>query len=295
MNILISYRHFPVAIGRYIHWALEMLGHRVMSAGPYSNGTIPWGPKFYYKDHKFPPTVETPDVERFPLSVVLEKLPVQPDIVIQAGDVFYLEGKSPVKNIIIATDPHAVDYHPRLMYADAFVSMQHHYALQYPNAHWMPYAYDQNIHVKMDKKILCDVCFCGLQYSHRVETVDKMREHGLRVFSTLGLIYDDYVKAYASGKIAFSYSSKLDLPARFWEGMAMGKMVLQSRVPDLALLPFKDGVHYVGFSSKDEAVEKALYYSTHDDEREKIAAMGNEMVLPHTYSARMKTLFDEIL
>jgi hypothetical protein len=269
-----------------------------MTAGPYSGGTIPWGPQFYYKDYKMPPTVETPDVEHFSLMQVWDKLPEKPDLVIQAGDVFWLDGKPPVKNIIIATDPHCVNYHPRLVDADYFVSMQDYYIKEYTNISipiiWMPYAYDNNIHKKLDKKIFSDVVMCGLQYSHRVELAEQMRKKGLRVFSTLGLIYDDYVKAYNAGAIALSYSSKQDLPARFWEGLAMGRLVLQNRVPDLEKIPLKEGVDYIGFSSINEAVEKAVYYTEHKDEAEKIALSGYEKVKPHTYTRRVKKLLEKI-
>ena len=154
MNVLIHYRHFPMSIGRYIHWALENLGHSVMSAGSYSYGKIPWGDQYYYPQYKIPPLIVLPDVNEYPLEDVIWRLPVKPDLVIQAGDTQWLTGKSPVKNIIVATDPHVLDYHPRLTHADYFVSMQKYCLPQYEKGIWMPYGYDEYIHreLKRDNK-----------------------------------------------------------------------------------------------------------------------------------------------
>jgi hypothetical protein len=159
-------------------------------------------------------------------------------------------------------------------------------------ATWLPYAYDPYLHVKQNLDQEYDVVFSGLQYEHRVEALEAMKAAGLRVNSTLGLIYYEYVNEYNKGKIAFNYSSKKDLPARFWEGLAMGRMMLTNKVPDLDLLEFKDGVDYVGFTTVSEAVEKAKYYAEHDAERIKIAQSGYEKVKPHTYQERCKKLLE---
>lgn len=287
MKILIHGRHFPVAMFRFFDWAFRDLGHEVFSIGPYSAGRIPWG-DFYFPEHTFPPNLTTIEAS-LPIDEVLKHIPFKPDMIFQAADTIYLTGKSPVLNVILATDPHAIDYTDRLKYADLALFMQKCYMPD--GAYHIPYAYDDNIHHFLPgTKEVYDVVLSGLQYAHRVEAVNKMREKGLNVLNTLGLIYEDYVHAYNQGKIAFSYSSKNDLPARFWEGLAMKRMVLQSRVPDLEEIDFKDGVDYVGFSSIEEAVEKAVYYSKHDSERIKIAENGYLKVKPHTYKQRCKTI-----
>lgn len=292
---LINYRHFPVAMGRYIHWALENLGHTVFSVGEYSGGYIPWGKQYYYPEYKMPPNLAIPATERYPLSSVLSAIEFKPDLIIQAGDVSFLEGKSPVPNIIIATDPHAVDYTPRLVHADRFVLMQETYRSKYPKADWMPYGYDADIHRWLRKYPVYDVVFCGLQYQHRIETLDRLKSLGYSVSYGLGLIYDDYVNKYNDGKIAFNWSSKDDLPARFWEGLAMHNLVVTNRVPDLKLFPdLKEDRDYVAFSTQDEAVSKIEYYLKNEDKAAKIAASGYKKVQPHTYTNRVKKLLKEL-
>lgn len=281
MRILMHFRHFPVAMGRFFHWAFEELGHEVFTVGPYSNGTIPWG-DFYYPDYKFPPNYQLPEAV-VSVNEVLGKIPFKPDLILQAGDTIWMDGKAPVPNFILATDPHALDYTPRLKNADEFITMQKHY---FPDKAWVPYAYDANIHKNLDLEAEHDVVFCGLQYTHRMEVLSAMQSAGLKVFNALGLIYEDFVKTYNQGLIAFNFSSKEDLPARFWEGLAMGRLVLTSRVPDLAELEFVEDKDYIAFSSLEEAVEKAKFYVKNPNLGKKIATGGFKKVKKHKYTER---------
>lgn len=283
MKILIHFRHFPVAMGRWFDWTLRDMGHEVFSVGNYNGGKIPWGDQFDYPQYAFPPDYEIPEIN-YPVNSLLKEIPFKPGVIIQAGDVVYLTGKAPCKNVVLMTDPHAVDYKPRLEFADHAFNMQDFYRT--PDQTWIPYAYYPPIHkhIKLGQKY--DVVFSGLQYEHRKDALEKMKQAGLNVLSTLGLIYDEYVQAYNEGLIAFNWSSKQDLPARFWEGLAMGRLVLTNRVPDLEKLPFQDGVDFVGFSTVEEAVEKAVYYSKHSEEANKIAMSGHLKVSSHTYKTR---------
>jgi hypothetical protein len=286
MKILMHFRHFPVAMGRFIHWGLQDLGHEVYTVGPYSAGRIPWG-DFYYPDYKFPPNFSLQE-SNVSVTEVLKKIDFKPDAILQAGDSIWMEGKAPIPNFVLATDPHVVDYEPRREFADRVFSMQKHYAQ--PNDIYIPYAYAPYIHKVTGDKEKYDVVLCGLQYEHRLQAIEAMRAKNLSVFNSLGLVYEDYTKAYNKGKIAFVYSSKEDLPARFWEGLAMRRMVLVNRVPDLNEFNFKEDEDYVGFSSIEEAVEKAVYYAKHDRLRIKIAESGYKKVKPHTYAERARRI-----
>ena len=290
MKILIHGRHFPVAMFRWFHWAFENLGHEVYTVGPYSAGTIPWG-DFYYPSHKFPPNMVLPETNVY-LPDVLKRIPFKPDFILQAGDSIWMEGPSSVPNYILATDPHVVDYTQRLLNADGYFYM-HNYCKP-EKAKWIPYAYDPDIHVKKKKPKKYDIVFCGLHYEHRVRAIEAFKKEGMKVFNALGLIYDDYADKYAEGTIAFNWSSKEDLPARFWEGLAMGKLVLTSRVPDLDLLEFEDGVDYVGFSSLEEAVEKAKFYLKNPKLSLQLSRSGYEKVKPHTYMKRAQEIIDNL-
>ena len=63
----------------------------------------------------------------------------------------------------------------------------------------------------------------------------------------LGHIYEEYTKLYNSGMIAFNWSSKQDLPARFWEGLGCAAVFLPIESPILHDVPLEEGVDYIAF------------------------------------------------
>ena len=298
MKIAIFYRHFPVAMGRYIHWGLEDAGHEVFSVGPYSRGKIPWAESLYYPQYKFPPDLELPDNQILPMSHVLKGIRKQgfkPDMIIQEADLYFLEGKADIPNILLGTDPHVVNYEPHLTNVDYYFSLQKNYMGEGKNRGWMPYGYDRNIHVYQPQQtIKYNVVFCGLQYTHRKDALRAISDRGYKVFCGLGYVYDDYVSLYNQGMIAFNWSSKDDLPARFWEGLAMKRCVLTNRVPDLKEFDLEEGVDYLGFSTKGEAVEKADFYLKRPELLFKIADNGYKKVKPHHWTNRVKKMLQEV-
>lgn len=293
MKILIHGRAFPVAMWRWFDWSLRDMGHEVFSVGNYNGGKIPWGDQFDYPQYAFPPDHQIPEGD-YPIEALLKEIDFKPDVIIQAADTIYLTGKAPCKNVILETDPHAVDYTPRLQYADHVFCMQDCYKL--PGQTWIPYGWYPPIHKYISNTHMAyDVVFSGLQYDHRKTALEAMQAAGLNVLTTLGLVYDEYVQVYNSGLIAFNWSSKNDLPARFWEGMAMGRLVLTNKVPDMALLPhLKDGVHYVTFDSVENAVEKAKYYVENPLLARKIGLAAMEAIQYDTYYERCATMIKVI-
>lgn len=284
MKILIHFRHYPVAMGRFFDWAFRDLGHEVFSVGNYSEGKIPWGDQFDFPQYAFPPDYELPEMN-YPIEKLLRQIPFKPDMIFQAADTLFLTGKAPVPNFILMTDPHAVDYTPRFEFADKVFNMQFTYMKD--GQIWVPYAYYPPIHkVLPNVEKQYDVVLSGLQYPHRIETMEKMKNAGLNVVNGLGIIYDEYVQLYNQARMSLCYPSKEDLPARFWEGLAMKTLVLCKRIPELHQLEFVDGLDYVGFDTPEEAVEKALYYKAHPEEAENIAQLGYEKVKWHTYHER---------
>lgn len=299
MKILIHYRAFPMALGRYFDWALRDLGHEVFTVGCYYGGKIPWGENFDFPQYAFPPDLEIPEMESFPIEAVINRMSWYPDMVLQASDVTYLSGKPTCPNVILATDPHSVNYLPRLKEATHFACMQKFYMDRYSfkNKFWIPYAYAPDIHRRLpnvEKKY--DVVFIGLQYDNRVKTLDAMKNKGLNVFSTLGLLFDEYNQKYNEGKIAFNWSSKDDLPARFWEGLAMGNCVLTNAQEELKNI--KDMISpdcYVTYNGVEDAVSKAQDLISSGKWKE-IADRGYEAVTKgkNTYQDRCNQLIKEV-
>jgi len=297
MRILIFYRHFPVAMGRYIHWGLEQAGHKVVSVGPYSWGKIPWGEFSYPKKYWYPPYLEMFDLPEQPITNLFDLVEHNKlgkfDLLIQAADNIFLTGQAPIPQILIGTDPHVIDYRPHLGNVDYYVSMQKYYSE--PGDVWMPYGYDPKIHLyHPDTPVEYDVVFCGLQYEHRLNFLRSVADAGYRVYSGLGDIYEDYVNLYNQGIIAFNWSSKEDLPARFWEGLAMRRLVLTNRVPDLNELEFKEDEDYLAFSTIEEAVDKVKIIMNKPHLLDKIAQNGYLKVRPHTYANHLKKMLKEV-
>jgi len=296
MNVAIFYKHYPMAMGRYIHWGLEQAGHEVLSLGPWSKGEIPWeGVDRYPEKYWYPPTVETPDTPVIKMEDVFDtfkKADIKPDLLIQAADTYYISGKAPIPHIVIGTDPHVINYNLPKQHADKYFSMQFHY--KEPDDGWMPYGFDPTLYGYFPNvKKEYDVVLCGLQYDHRKRVLSRVADKGFKVFSGIGHIYDEYVQLYNSAPIAFNWSSQLDLPARFWEGLAMRRCVVTNRVPDLRKFDFVDGEDYVGYDGEDEAVEKITELLKNPQEMERIAENGYKKVQPHTFKARVEKMLEE--
>lgn len=290
MKILMHHRHFPVSMGRYLKRALRKLGHEVFSVGsidPRGPEYVIWSPGGYpqYVDA---PALVTPEVPSYPLDEVLRSISFSPEAIIQMGDVTWLEGKAPVPNVIVMTDPHCVDYHPRLAHADLQICMQDHYRDLYPGSFWVPYAYDEEFHYFIPGEPReYDAVLIGLQYDNRVAVIERLRGMGHRVYRALGDLFHEGTRIYNRSLIAFNWSSRMDLPARFYEGLAYKRLVVTNRVPDLLRAGFQEGVHYVDFQSEDEAVEKCAFYIGHPELAQAIAERGYQAVqTKHTWRAR---------
>lgn len=301
MKILMNYRCFPVAMGRYFHWAFERLGHEVFLVGeqdPRGPDIVPWGDGYSFSKYKNVPNLLIPYANMIQVQTVLDQIDFKPDILIQAGDISWLQGASPIPNIIIGTDPHVINYRPRLEYADKFYCMQdiymQPYKLEFPDKkmEWLPYAYDPTIHKKLDLEQKYDVVFIGLQYELRMKVLNALKEK-YKVFNELGIIYHESNEIYNQGLIAFNWSSQLDVPARIFEGMACGRLMVTNRLPDLAKLGFEEGLHYVGFDTAEEAIREIEYYIANPDKACEIAQRGHEAVKEHTWDARAQKIIEE--
>lgn len=165
-----------------------------------------------------------------------------------------------------------------------------------PNPIWLPHAFEPQAYPKFDiltKKY--DVCFVGHVNS-------KNREDALdRIFSEFPNFYygqqlfEAAARKYAESKICFNISMADDLIMRVFETMGTGSFLLTNWVPTIEEV-FEDGKHLVLYRSLDEAVDKARYYLSHDEERQKIAQAGYEEVIKnHTMQHRVNVILDTYL
>lgn len=174
---------------------------------------------------------------------------------------------------------------------------------------WLPHAVEPQAYPYIETLKKYDVAFIGHmqqdQPNHngfsRVQALDRLFKefpnfyYGSRHPAFPGKnLFEDAAHHFAESKIVFDISIRDDLNMRLFESMATGSMLLTNWLPTLSEL-FVDGKHLVTYKTLDEMVEKAKYYLTHDEERQKIAEAGKEEVLKnHTYKNRVETIFSVI-
>lgn len=170
----------------------------------------------------------------------------------------------------------------------------------YPNARWLPPAMEPLFHHKWDVfPESYDIAFIGSlggneAYNYRKQVVDNLNEKFKMLVTTCQP--QDYAKKLSQGKLLFNVLPVTDrepyINVRFVESMGIG-CLLQNYHPvlnDLAI----EGKHYIGFTSIEEAEEKARFYLTHDDARIKMANLARQHVLEnHTWFHRLRQIISD--
>lgn len=299
MKVVLSGIFYPMAILRYFEAALRRRKDvELFTVGPYTGQSIPWGggmtlPSKYAGMPDIPLTLSNGHSSFWPPPVFIEKkLPWQADLWLQIDAGWFLRGKPKHgKNIVVATDPHVLNYDMRRSFADTFYCMQTPYMKD--GDEYLPYAYDPIWHTPEDQPQNFDVCLIGLHYQQRSALVEALRARGLDVFYDLGPSFDEARALYNQAPIGLNWSSRQDLTARVFELLGMGRLAVVNRVPDLARF-FEDGVDLMAFDTMDEAIEKVLFYHDHPYEMHAIAASGHETVIPETWDARIETILEAV-
>ena len=157
---------------------------------------------------------------------------------------------------------------------------------------WLPHAVEPDAYPRRPTINRYDVSFIGnMNCWERVDFLDRMFKEFPNFFFGKRL-FEEAAEIFCSSKIVLNISIKDDINMRVFEALATGSLLLTNDIPNLDLL-FKDGVHLVTYKSTDEAVEKARYYITHEEERARIAQAGYEEVMKkHTYMHRLKKVME---
>jgi glycosyltransferase involved in cell wall biosynthesis len=284
-----------MAIAKYIEVALRRRDDvELFTVGPYSGTWIPWNsgmnllPKYAIQPNiPIPFNGQPPPV---PIAFIEKQLPWQPDLWLQVDAGWYLRGRpTHGKNVIVGTDPHCLDYSYQRSLADTFYCMQACYSK--PGDVYLPYAYDPKAHYPEEQPRNYDACLLGLHYENRERLVNELRKRGVNVLYDLGPVFDERRVLECQAPISLAWSSRDDLIARVFEGLAMGRLVVTNRVPDLSRF-FQEDEHLIAFSSLGEAVEKIMHYLNKPVEAEEIARAGREAVEPHTWDARVNQILE---
>jgi len=137
-----------------------------------------------------------------------------------------------------------------------------------------------------------DIAFVGhVNSENRVEFLDRMFKEFPNFFFGQRR-FQDAARIYKKSKICINVSMKDDLNMRVFEVMGAGGFLLTDYVSYMEEL-FEDGKHLVLYRSLDEAVDKAKYYLAHDEERDRIAQAGHELVMKyHTIDKRVDRILE---
>lgn len=268
ITVVLSGLNFPVTMMRFF-W--DAFGRRkdvdLFVVGPYFGNWIPWSyvgdppekgmtiPSKYVKvpDLPLPTTFSKSAISP---DIIADKLPKNIDLFLQVDAGWHFATRPPGKVVaLLETDPHVLKefYRKPKMYSDVTFCMQSNYMEE--KELYLPYAYDKELHKHLDVPKEHDFCLIGLHYPQRDALVDALKSRGYTVHYGIGEVYQDFVMQYNKSKVAISWSSRNDLPARVWEAIGMGIPLVCNRVPDLEKF-FAGGLHYMGFDTLDTAVHK---------------------------------------
>ena len=301
IKVVLSAIWYPLSIASYFWRAFEQREDiDLQVAGPFTGAWIPWehGMNLAQKYIKVPDIALPKETihQRIPSSVIEHQLPWTPDLWVQVDAGWHLSNKPSAKVVAhVQTDPHVIkqSYSLPKSYSDLNFCMQR-YCLELGEI-YLPYAADDTVHYPMpDVPKIYDTCLLGLHYPSRNSLVQRIQSHGLKVKYGIGEIFDEYRMAYNQSKIALSWSTLDDIPARFFEGMAMKLPVVSNIVPDIEKLGFIDGKDFMGFHSIDEADKKVQQLLKDDKLRDEIAENGYKKVMEkHLWKHRIEQILKE--
>lgn len=297
MKVVLSYIHYPMAMGKWFERALRRRDDiELFTVGPYTGAWIPWqGGMNLPVKYAIPPNLPLPangNLPTVPITWVEQQLPWQPDLWLQVDAGWYLRGRpAHGKNVFIGTDPHCLNYDAQRQLADTFYCMQTPYMKA--GDEYLPYAYDPTIHYPEEQPQNYDVCLIGLLYQEREMLINELKRKGLRVYYSIGPVFDEYREIYCQASIAINWSSQKDLCARVFEGMAMRRLVVANRVPDMDRL-FDEDKDLMAFSSLGEAVEKIMWAMEEKANILTVTEQGYKAVASHTWDARIETILNDL-
>jgi len=287
-----------MAILRYFEAAFKRRQDiELTTVGIYTGRSIPWGGGMVLAErYAQPPDIVLPKACRqgVPIQMALSKLDFVPDLWVQIDAGMWLKGRAPKKtqNVVVATDPHVLDYGGQRSSADKFFCMQKHYAKK--GDIYLPYAYDPIWHRPEVEPKRFDAALLGLHYATRSRWVSRLRAHGVRVKYELGPVFEEARTIYNQAKVGLNWSSREDLVARVFELAAMGLPLVTNNVPDLKEF-FTPHVDVRVFNSLEVATKLVRELLSDPDMAQEVAARGHQAVKPHTYDARVDQILKETI
>ena len=299
INVLFCGLFFPFALLSYFWRSLDRRDDvEVKTCGAFTGDYTPWFsgsrriPMRYVRqiDIPLPPNAVFPKWE----AIKPQLGDWKPNLVLTIDAGWRFSTKPDCLSATVATDSHVMSYTSSRKSCDYFFNLHNFYSQG--NDIRMAYACDQTVHYPDDTvSIDTDCCLVGLHYGHRDKLVNALRDRGRSVIYDIGPIFDEYRQLNCRAKIGLNWASRQDLNARFFEIMAMQRIPVMNRVPDTEFIGAKDGVHFLGFDTLEEAISQVDWALLHEEEAKQIAKNGREFVLAgHTYDDRVQTILETV-
>jgi hypothetical protein len=164
------------------------------------------------------------------------------------------------------------------------------------DAKWLPHAVEPQAYPNTPVSIKkYDTCFIGFITGQKRALMLDDYFRAIPNFWYGQRLFEECAEIYRRSKIVFNTAAVDDLNMRLFEATATGAFLLTENIPTIKEV-FTDGVHLSTYDNMDDAIEKAKYYISHDDERETIAKAGMEHTLSnHTYKNRVQEILKEVL
>lgn len=299
IKVAFSMAWFPLTMGTYFLKALQRRDDvELWTTGPFTGNWIPWSYGTYLPEkYVIQPSLPLP-AQLFnsqpSYSLIEKSLPWKPDLFLMVDAGFSFSDRPNAEIVArVQTDPHVLRhfYMKNKMAVDYDFCMQSNYMIA--GEIFLPYAYDPTIYYPMDIPKEYDCCLIGLHYPQRDQLVNRLRSRGVSVHYSIGEVFDENRLAYNKAKIALSWSTLNDTPARCWEGMAMKLALVANRTPDLQKF-FVEGRDYLGFNNLDEAEKQVSLLLSTENLRNEISQNGYNATLPNIYDERIKTIFETV-
>ena len=126
-----------------------------------------------------------------------------------------------------------------------------------------------------------------------------LKSNNIPLTNFYGLSYEDVFRVYGSSKIVFNLTvnnndpeKKAQMKLRIFEAVCSGSLLITEYVEDLQDF-FELEEEIVTFKTKEEAINKIVYYLSNDKERESIAEKGHQRFLKdHTSKIRLEKLLN---
>ena len=165
----------------------------------------------------------------------------------------------------------------------------------YRSVHWLPLGCDPDIHRKTTAVKEHMVGFVGsLNTERRVKLLNSIE----RAFPVTykRVFWDDMADFFSRSRIVFNNAIKNDLNMRVFEVLSTGSFLLTDVARESGQEELFRAGEDLGVYGDDTITEAVSYYLDHEDERERIAQRGQQIIHSgHTYAHRLEDICDVVL